>query len=448
MRQGGRIQAAIEVLEDIIEQHTPAAHALRDWGKAHRFAGSKDRAAIGGIVFDALRRKSSMLWRMGLEGETSKEQAKEQGSARALVLGTMVWGWDESVDSLTTAFAEDGHSPAPISKAEKSSLEGARDLSMAPDWIRADIPEWIWPAFTNNFDENAVAEGQAMLARPPLDLRVNSLKTDRKSALAKLKDFGGVACKLSPMGIRIEAGSKLDRLPNIQSDPVFLMGEVEIQDEGSQIVSMLTDAKPGETVLDYCAGGGGKTLALAADMGNEGTIYAYDIDKRRLAPLYARAQRAGATNVDVVQPPQANLKKLRGSIDRVLVDAPCTGSGTWRRHPDAKWRLSLSTLEVRMSEQKVVLEQAKQYVRPDGLLIYITCSLFAEENEGQVYNFLEENKEFELLSAGEVWEDRIGQGDLKQKDMPWSEDGCTLTMTPASTNTDGFFLAVMRKNKV
>ena len=171
MRQGGRIQAAIEVLEDIIEQHTPAAHALRDWGKAHRFAGSKDRAAIGGIVFDALRRKSSTLWRMGFEGE----EAKEQGSARALVLGTMVWGWDESVDSLTAAFTEDGHSPAPITKAEKSSLEGARDLALAPDWIRADIPEWIWPAFINNFDENAVAEGQAMLARPPLDLRVNSL---------------------------------------------------------------------------------------------------------------------------------------------------------------------------------------------------------------------------------------------------------------------------------
>lgn len=444
MRQGGRIQAAIEVLEDILERRTPAAHALRDWGKAHRFAGSKDRAAIGGIVFDALRRKSSTLWRMGFEGE----EAEEQGRARALVLGTMVWGWDESVDSLTAAFVEDGHAPAPITKIEKSSLEGARELSMAPDWIRADIPEWVWPAFTNNFAENAVAEGQAMLARPPLDLRVNALKSDHKSALAKLKEFGGTVCELSPVGIRIEAGTKLDRLPNIQSDPVFLMGEVEIQDEGSQIVSLLADAKSGETVLDYCAGGGGKTLALAADMGNEGKIYAYDIDKRRLAPLYARAQRAGANNVEVIQPPQNNLKKLRGSIDRVLVDAPCTGSGTWRRHPDAKWRLSLSTLELRMSEQQTVLEQAKQYVKPDGLMIYVTCSLFAEENEGQVYSFLEDNKDFELLSAGEVWEDRIG-ADQKNtgKAMPWSEDGCTLTMTPASTNTDGFFLAVMHKIK-
>ena len=442
MRYGGRIQAAIEVLGDIIEHHTPAAHALRDWGKAHRFAGSKDRAAIGGIVFDALRRKSSTLWRMGFVDEGEADRAKDN-SARALVLGTMVWGWDESAESLDTQFAEDDHAPAPLTKAEKASLGGALDLNMAPDWIRADIPEWIWPAFENNFGENAVAEGQAMLMRPPLDLRANILKTDHKATLAKLKDIGGVKAQLSPLGIRIKAGTKLNRLPNIQSDPVFLTGEVEIQDEGSQIVSLLVDAKPGETVLDYCAGGGGKTLALAADMGNEGTIYAYDIDKRRLAPLYARALRAGASNIELVQPPQGNLGKLRGRVDRVLVDAPCTGSGTWRRKPDAKWRLSLSTLEIRLSEQKAVLDQAKQFVRPDGLLIYVTCSMFAEENEGQVYSFLEDNKKFELLSAGEVWEDRIGT----ERSMPWSEDGCTLTMTPASTNTDGFFLAVMRKIK-
>ncbi len=441
MKLGGRIQAAIEVLDDILEQHTPAAHALRDWGKAHRFAGSKDRAAIGGIVFDALRRKSSTLWRMDADINTDMDA----GVGRPLVLGTLVWGWGETVETLEAAFADDGHSPAPLTKVEKTSLAGARDLIMAPDWIRADIPEWLWPAFENNFAENAVTEGQALLARPPLDLRVNGLKSDRAKVLAKLKGFGAVACELAPYGIRIKAGAKLDRLPNIQADPVFLTGEVEIQDEGSQIVSLLVDAKPGERVLDYCAGGGGKTLALAADMENTGTIYAYDIDKRRLAPLYARAARAGASNVEIIQPPQKGknpgLGKLRGSMDRVLVDAPCTGSGTWRRKPDAKWRLSLSTLDVRIAEQKAVLEQAKQYVRPGGLLIYVTCSLLAEENEGQVYGFLEDCPEFELLSAGEVWEDRIGT----EKSMPWSEDGCTLTLSPASTNTDGFFFAVMER---
>ena len=433
MKFGGRVQAAIEILDDIIEHRTPAAHALRDWGKAHRFAGSKDRAAIGAIVFDALRRKSSTLWRM------------DTNTARALGLGTLVFGWGETVETLEAAFADDGYSPAPLTGAEKLSLAKTRHLDMAPDWIRADIPEWLWPAFENNFTDNAITEGQALLVRPPLDLRANLLKSNRLKVLEKLKDIGGEPTSLSPFGIRIKAGQGLDRLPNVQADPVFLTGEVEIQDEGSQLVSLLVDAKPGEKVLDYCAGGGGKTLALAADMKNKGTIYAYDIDKRRLAPLYARAARAGANNIEIIQPSQAGLGKLRNAMDRVLVDAPCTGSGTWRRKPDAKWRLSLATLEVRLAEQKTVLDQARQYVRPGGLLFYVTCSLLAEENEGQIYPFLEDNADFELLSAGEVWQDKIGT----EKSMPWSEDGCSLTMTPASTNTDGFFFAVMqRKTKV
>ncbi len=428
MKLGGRIQASIEVLEDILGQHTPAAHALRDWGKAHRFAGSKDRAAIGAIVFDALRHKSSVLWRMDSE------------TARALVLGTLVWQWGLSMDSLERAFTDDTHAPAPLSGDEKRLLAGAIDLAEAPDWIKADIPEWLWPAFENNFTEQAVVEGQALCTRPPLDLRVNTLKTDRDSIVKKLSGIGAQACALSPVGVRIKAGQGLERLPNIQSDPVYLTGQVEIQDEGSQIISTLVNAQPGDRVLDYCAGGGGKTLALAGDMINQGTLYAYDIDKRRLAPLYARAARAGA-DVEIVQPPINNLAKLRGSIDRVVIDAPCTGTGTWRRKPDVKWRLSLGTLETRLREQKAVLEQAKAFVRPGGYLFYITCSMLAEENEGQVYPFLDENPNFTLLSAGEVWEERIGTGKL----MPWSEDGCTLTLSPASTNTDGLFLAVMQK---
>jgi len=430
MRLGGRIQAAVEVLDDVLGQHTPATNALRDWGKAHRFAGSKDRAAIGGLVHDALRHRSSTAWCMGSE------------SGRALALGTFIWCWDESVDTLVQALADDDHAPEPLTDAELKTLGAPKNLDGAPDWIAADIPEWIWPSFENNYGENAVAEGQALLARPPLDLRVNTLKTDRESAVKALSEFGAELCPISPKGLRIKAGTGLARLPNIQAEPVFLTGGVEIQDEGSQIVSTLIDAQAGETVLDYCAGGGGKTLALAADMNNEGRIYAYDIDKRRLAPLYQRAQRAGANNIEICPPPVKSLNKLKGKMDRVLIDAPCSGSGTWRRKPDAKWRLSPETLDVRLKEQQLVLEQAKVYVRPGGLLFYVTCSMFAEENEGQIYTFLDKNEEYELLSAGEVWEDKIGVGA-----KPWSEDGCTLTMTPASTNTDGFFLAVLQKAK-
>ncbi|NNC36749.1 MAG: RsmB/NOP family class I SAM-dependent RNA methyltransferase [Acidimicrobiales bacterium] len=431
MKFGGRIQAAIEVLDDITNQHTPVGNALRDWGKAHRFAGSKDRAAIGAIVHDALRYKSSIAWRMG------------DDSSRALALGTLVFVWGETVEAINAALEDDKHSPNPLTKAEISALTGGKNIDLAPDWVRADVPEWLWPAFENNYGEEAVGEGQALRARAPLDLRVNTIKADNAKVGKSVDALRATETPLSPIGFRIEPGNGLDRLPNIQSEPVYLTGDVEIQDEGSQIVSLLVDAKPGEKVLDYCAGGGGKTLALAAEMQNQGTVYAYDIDKRRLAPLYQRAMRAGATNVEIIQPPIGSLDVLKGQMDRVLIDAPCTGAGTWRRKPDAKWRLSPETLEIRMNEQRAVLSQAKDFVKPGGLLFYVTCSMLAEENEGQIYPFLDENPDFELLSAGETWEEKIGTDKAK----PWSEDGCTLTLTPASTNTDGFFFAVMeRKN--
>ncbi|MBL4870621.1 MAG: RsmB/NOP family class I SAM-dependent RNA methyltransferase [Robiginitomaculum sp.] len=429
MRFGGRIQAAIEVLEDVMGNYTPATDALRDWGKKHRFAGSKDRAAIGGLVHDSLRRKSSIAWRMG------------DDSARALALGTLVWAWESSIKDIQAAIEEDGHGPKPLTEAEIKHLEGAIDLQDAPDWIQADIPEWIWPSFANNFGEDAILEGQALLKRPPLDLRVNSLKSTQDKALKALSEFTAQNMSLAPYGVRIKAGTALSRLPNIQAEEIFLTGGIEIQDEGSQLVSLLVDAKPGEKILDYCAGGGGKTLALAADMQNQGELYAYDIDKRRLAPIYQRSARAGVEILDVCQPPMVSLDKLNRKMDRVVIDAPCSGSGTWRRKPDAKWRLSLDTLELRIKEQQTVLKQAKSYVRHGGLLIYITCSMFAEDNEGQVYKFLEDNSDLELLSAGEIWEDKIGIDKAK----PWSEDGLTVTLTPASTDTDGFFFAVMKR---
>jgi len=431
MKLGGRIQAAIDVLEDVLERRTPATMALRDWGKAHRFAGSKDRSAIGNLVHDALRRKSSIGYRMG------------DDSARSLILGVVVFGNGHDPKQLSVDFKGDKFAPKPMSDTEMKALSGAHNLAHAPDWIQGNVPEWLWPAFENNFDDEAIVEGQALCDRPPLDLRVNTLQSSYDKAHEKLKEHGAKHCNISAVGLRINAVKGDKRLPNIQIEPVYQTGQVEIQDEGSQIVSLLIDAKPGETILDYCAGGGGKSLALAAEMKNEGAVHAFDIDKRRLAPLYQRAQRAGVNIIDVRQPPAKTLNDLRGNMDRVLVDAPCTGVGTWRRKPDTKWRLSPETLALRNKEQATVLFEAKDFVKPGGLLFYVTCSMLAEENEGQVYKFLEDNDDFTLLSAGEVWEEKFGTNAPK----PWSADGCTLTLTPASTNTDGFFFAVMEKNK-
>ncbi|MDA8888682.1 RsmB/NOP family class I SAM-dependent RNA methyltransferase [Hellea sp.] len=431
MLLGGRIKAAIEVLDDILNRKTPATLALRDWGKSNRYAGSKDRSAIGNYVYDALRCKNSLEFRMNND------------KPRALILGSAVFIGERTTEELFEAFENNKHSPGQLTKDEILKLSGSIDLSGAPDWVRADIPEWIWPAFENNFPDSAIDEGNALTKRPPLDLRVNTLKSNVSDVINELKDKNIEKCAISPVGLRIAAARADGRLPNIQIEESYQTGAVEIQDEGSQIVSLLVDAKPGETILDYCAGAGGKTLALAADMQNKGTVFGFDIDKRRLSPLYQRAQRAGANIIDIRQPPSESLKDLVGKMDRVLVDAPCTGLGTWRRKPDSKWRLNEDGLELRNNEQRSVLNSAKGFVRPGGLLFYVTCSMLAEENEAQVYDFIEKNDNFSLLSAGEVWEEKFGADAPK----PWSADGCSLTLTPSSTNTDGFFFAVMERKK-
>jgi len=425
MRLGGRIQAAAEVLEDVTQRRTPVTMALRDWGKAHRFAGSKDRSAIGNIVLDALRRKASIGFRMN------------DDSPRALALGATVFSGGVTVDEILEQTEGDQHFGAPLTDDQIAKLRGQIELETAPESIRADVPDWLWPAFETNFDEDAIVEGAALTERPPMDVRANAIKATRE----QLDQKSASPTNISPVGMRFPPVEGFGRHPNINADTDFLTGKMEIQDEGSQIVSLLVAAKPGETVLDYCAGGGGKSLALAADMENQGEIHAFDIDKRRLAPTYERAMRAGASIIKVVPPPAKSLNHLRGRVDRVLVDAPCTGVGTWRRKPDAKWRLTEDALGRRMQEQVKVLDEAQHFVKPGGLLFYVTCSVLAAENEAQVYAFLERTEGFELLSAGEVWEERFGVDAPK----PWSSDGCTLTLTPASTHTDGFFFAVMEK---
>ena len=403
--------------------------ALRDWGKANRYAGSKDRSFIGNIVHDALRRRSSIAWQMDDE------------SARALALGTLAFSWSKTGAELQEAFSGDKFAPGALSEDELKRLGGAISLDDAPDWIQGDVPEWLWPAFENNFGEEAITEARALTQRPPLDVRVNLLKSNMEKAGQALSPFNPAPCALSPFGFRMTTDRLEGRLPNVQIEEIFQTGGIEIQDEGSQLVSALINARPGEVIFDYCAGGGGKSLAMASEMNNEGRVHAFDIDKRRLAPLYQRAMRAGADIIDVRNPPDASLNDLKGKMDKVLIDAPCTGVGTWRRKPDAKWRVSEEALERRNNEQSKILSQAHEYLRPGGLMFYVTCSMLAEENEAQVYQFLEENDNFELLSAGEVWEEKFGADGPK----PWSEDGLTVTLTPASTDTDGFFFAVMEK---
>ncbi len=428
MKLGGRIQAAIEVLTEVEERKRPVGEALKDWGRSHRFAGSGDRSAIGNIVYDALRRRSSHAWKMGAE------------TPRALVLGTMAFDWGENADKLAASFTDDNHSPDALSDAEIAAINAA-SLKDAPFWVKGDIPEWVAPAFLESFEDDALLEAKAFAQRPPVDIRVNTLKGSIEKVEKELSRFNPQRVKLAQDCLRFPAGRGASRQPNIQGDPAFRKGLYEIQDQGSQVVSRLIFPQKGEQILDLCAGGGGKTLSMAAQMENKGQIYAYDVDASRLAPIVDRLTRAGVRNAQTRTPNDGALNDLIGRMDRVIVDAPCTGTGTWRRRPETKWKLTEEQLAKRVEEQQLALAQAREFVRPGGYLVYITCSVLPEENEEQIYRFIENNPDYELVSAGEVWQDMYGFDSPK----PWSSDMMSVTLTPGSTDTDGFFFCVLER---
>jgi 16S rRNA (cytosine967-C5)-methyltransferase len=426
MRLGGRLQAASEVLADMRSRKRPLAQSLKDWGNGHRFAGSGDRSAIGNLCYDALRLAGSSAW-----------LAKSDDPMSA-VLGGVLRLQGMAVSDLKAALEGDKFAPDLPADDVLEALQKA-ELTDAPEHIRADIPEWLVPSFEANFAEDWILEAQGLAKRPPLDMRANTLKVGRDKLAKAFK--GAQPTTIARHGLRIAPVDGDRRHPNVTVEAAYQQGRFEIQDEGSQIVSDLVFARPGEQVLDFCAGAGGKTLALAALMENKGQIHAWDADKNRLAPIHDRLKRAGVRNAQVHKAGQLP-EILEGKMDRVVIDAPCTGSGTWRRRPDTKWKLTPEQLEMRVEEQETVLANAKDYLRVGGFLIYITCSVLPEENENQVYAFTEANPEFELLSAGEVWQDLFGF----DKPTPWSSDMKTITLTPASTGTDGFFFAVMVRN--
>jgi 16S rRNA (cytosine967-C5)-methyltransferase len=427
MRLGGRLEGAISVLDDIDARRRPVADALKDWGLAHRFAGSGDRAAIGNIVYDALRMRLSHAWLM------------DDDSASAIAHAVMFRQWGFTPETLAAELVDDKFAPAPLSETTLSAFQ-SRNLSEAPSHIQGDIPEWIQPTFETAFGDTWLAEAQALAERPTLDLRANILKASREKAVKALDRSGAQDAKIARYGIRIAAGEGASRLPNVTAELSFQKGWFEVQDEGSQIVADLVLPQEGDQVLDYCAGGGGKTLALSAAMHNKGQVHAYDADRKRLAPIIERLKRAGTRNVQVHDNAKA-LQSLEERCDKVLVDAPCTGTGTWRRRPDTKWRLNTKNLDERTAQQQDALKQASAYVRRGGELIYVTCSVLPQENEEQVRAFTAANPEFEITSALTGWDQLFG----KDSPRPRSSDGKTVTLTPASTDTDGFFFCRMQR---
>jgi 16S rRNA (cytosine967-C5)-methyltransferase len=431
MTPAARASAAIEVLAAIEERKGPAAEALKAWGASHRFAGSGDRAAIGNLVFDTLRGRASAACAMGEE------------SPRALVLRTLVTQWHMTPDEVSRLADGSRHAPQELSETELAGLRAAIPEA-APPHVRGDFPEWLAPEFARAFGKRAAEQGAALARRAPVDLRVNTLKADRDKVLKALRRFEAAPTTLSPFGVRVEQAVGPGRNPHLEAEPGHGKGWYEVQDEGSQLAAILAGARPREQVIDLCAGAGGKTLALAALMENTGQLYAYDADSLRLRPIFERLRRAGARNVQVLQPGDREaLAKLADRMDLVLIDAPCSGSGAWRRRPDAKWRLAPAMLEARRAEQRNVLDQGADLVKPGGRLAYVTCSVLPSENGDQVDAFLARRPEFKLLPWPELWE-----RSLPGRTPVPSADGSaeTLLMTPRDHGTDGFFVAVMQRS--
>jgi 16S rRNA (cytosine967-C5)-methyltransferase len=427
MTPAARVAAAIEVLSDVEARRRPAADAIKDWGLAHRFAGSGDRAAISGLVYDALRKKSSSAWLMG------------EATPRAEILGALRQTRRLEPEAVAALFSGEGHAPAKLTEAERARLAGA-DLSGAPAHVAGDFPEWLALHFEASFGAAAAEEGRALAERAPVDLRANLLKTNREKALAALAHLSPQPTPLSPVGLRIPLRAD-GRGPALAGEPAYLKGLVEVQDEGSQLAALLAEAKPGMQVLDLCAGAGGKTLALAGAMDNRGQIYATDADGRRLAPLFERLTRAGARNVQVRSPRGAGdvLADLAGRCDLIFIDAPCTGSGAWRRNPDAKWRVRPGALEQRMKDQDEALEQASRFVKKGGRIVYVTCSVLRPENEDRVAEFLSRHDDMLPLDA-KTQARAAGLAPLAEHDSPF---GPGFRLSPRTTGTDGFYIATL-----
>ncbi|MDB5593175.1 MAG: transporter [Hyphomicrobiales bacterium] len=417
-------------MADIAERRRPAADSLKDWGLGHRFAGSKDRASIASHVYDALRVRSSAAWIMGVE------------TPRAIVLGSLRQIRGLGVEEIGALCTGETHAPFKLTEEEEARLRDA-SLDNAPDHVRGDYPEWLAEHFAAAFGDHAVAEGRALADRAPVDLRVNRLKGDRDKAIKMLAHLEPEPTPLSPLGLRLKTSAD-GRGPSLSAESAYTRGFVEIQDEGSQLASLIAGAKPGMQVLDLCAGGGGKTLALAAEMDNKGQIYATDSDGRRLMPIYARLDRANVRNVQV-RAPKGTTDILADCVKRcdlVLVDAPCTGTGTWRRNPDAKWRTRPGALTQRQSEQDEVLERAEKYVKQGGVLAYVTCSLLRVENEDRIDAFLSAHADFLPLDAAHIAR-RAGLPELAEHASP---HGAGLRLSPRTSGTDGFYIALLLRS--
>jgi 16S rRNA (cytosine967-C5)-methyltransferase len=430
MTPAARIAAAIDLIAAIeAAPAKPADAVANDYFRSRRFIGGGDRRSVSERAWGVLRTRRRLGWWIA--------RAQGEPTPRLLVAAGLLLGGTPP-DTVERLFGGSKFAAPALTEAELAVLRplGGHTLDhpKMPEAVRLEVPEWLLPHLQTRFGAELAVEMAAMAEPAPLDLRVNLLKGPREAAQAALAAEGiAVApAPLSPWGLRVPG-----RKP-VTAGPAFRDGLVEIQDEGSQLVAGLVDTRPGMRVCDWCAGAGGKTLALAMTMDNRGHIAACDVSAVRLEGAVRRLRRAGVHNVErhVTEAGDKWAKRRAEGFDRVLVDAPCTGTGTWRRNPDARLRLEERDLTELVVKQAAILRDAARLVRKGGRLVYATCSLLAEENEAQVQRFLDAHPDFAVVPPARAW---AALPEALADMVPY------LTLTPRRHGTDGFFAAVLER---
>jgi 16S rRNA (cytosine967-C5)-methyltransferase len=435
---GARIQATVEILAETWSGKEPPDRIVDDYFRKRRYAGSSDRRAINDMLYRVIRHRARLDWWIGRTGSTAEP------GPRTRVIAELALEDKSSPDHIAAMFSGARHCPEPLS-AEETTLATAlygrplthEDMSRS---VALEYPDWMDRSLSQLWGDDLARQMSALNQPAPVDLRVNLLKATREQAHASLTSefIEAEPTALSPIGLRLMGR------PRLAGTAAFRKGWVEVQDEGSQLISLLVGAHPGMRVVDFCAGGGGKALAIAGAMADAGAvhgeIWACDISGFRLERMIPRLQRAGAEAVRTKVVAARNdpwVDENAGTMDRVLADVPCTGTGAWRRDPDARWRFTPDDLDDLMGVQQRILGMAARLIRPGGRLVYATCSLLQEENERQFAWFLENHSDFRALPIDEVWAETVGG--------PPPPSGPCLRLSPASTGTDGFFCAVAER---
>lgn len=437
MHHAARMAAAIELLNECetswaSARPMPADILINYYFKSRRYIGSHDRGAIAELVYFIIRHRATLLWWAERNG---------QKGARALVIAAGMLQYKHTLIDMHNYCNGDHFSPAKLSPDEVTFAKALEDNALIhadmPDYVSLNYPQWMEDDLHASLGENWKEELKALNTEAPVDLRTNTLLATRDELIAALRteDYDVEPTPHSPIGVRMK-----QRAP-IFTSPCFKRGWFEMQDEGSQIVALLAPVKSGDKVIDFCAGAGGKTLAIAATMKNKGRILAWDTSQKRLDQMKPRLARAKVDNVQrhvLVSENDAFLKRHKDSANVVVIDAPCSGSGTWRRNPDLKWRFRKSDLEEILAIQKRILESACRLVKRGGHLLYITCSLLQSENDKAIAAFLTQQKNFRVAEPEKVWSNFSHQ--------MMGQDGA-FRLTPHKDGTDGFFATLLQRQE-